>query len=83
MATTTASQYGSSSSVEDLKGKAKQTFDSAADRAQELADDARQQFGEVAGNVKTAVDRSIKEQPLTTLLMAAAVGFVVGAIWKS
>ena len=83
MATTTASQYGSSGTVEDLKGKAKQTYESAADRAQELADDARQQFGEVAGNVKTAVDRSIKEQPLTTLLMAAALGFVVGAIWKS
>jgi ElaB/YqjD/DUF883 family membrane-anchored ribosome-binding protein len=83
MATTTASQYGSSGSLEDLKGKAKQTFDSAADRAQEMADEARQQFGEVAGNVKTAVDHSIKEQPLTTLLLAAAVGFVVGAIWKS
>jgi hypothetical protein len=29
MATTTASQYGSSSSIEELKGKAKQTFDAA------------------------------------------------------
>jgi ElaB/YqjD/DUF883 family membrane-anchored ribosome-binding protein len=83
MATTTASQYGSSSSIEELKGKAKQTFDAASDRAQEIAEDTRQQVGEVAGNVKTAIDKSVKDQPLTTLMMAAAVGFVIGAIWKS
>ena len=28
-------------------------------------------------------DKSIKDQPITTLLMAAALGFVIGAIWKS
>jgi ElaB/YqjD/DUF883 family membrane-anchored ribosome-binding protein len=80
MATSTASQYGS---VEDIKGKAKQSFDEASDRAQEIAGQARQQVGEVAGNVKGAIDRSLKDQPLTTLLMATAVGFVVGALWKS
>lgn len=37
----------------------------------------------MAGNVKDAIDRSVKEQPLTTLLVAAAVGFVIGALWKS
>jgi len=35
------------------------------------------------GNVKTAVDKSIKDQPMTTLAVAAAVGFVLGALWKS
>ncbi len=83
MATTSASQYGSSNTIEDIKGKAKQTFDEASDRAQESAGQAREQVGEVAGNVKCAVDKSIKDQPLTTLLMAAAVGFVGGALWKS
>jgi ElaB/YqjD/DUF883 family membrane-anchored ribosome-binding protein len=78
----TASQY-SSGTVEDLKGKAKQAFDDASDRAQEAAGQARQQVSEVAGNVKGAIDKSVKEQPVTTLLMAAAVGFVVGALWKS
>lgn len=80
---TSASQYGSSSGLEDLKGKAKQTFDDASDRAQEIAGQARQQVGEVAGNVKSAIDKSVKEQPVTTLVMAAAVGFVIGALWKS
>ncbi|WP_045836180.1 DUF883 family protein [Hyphomicrobium sp. 99] len=83
MASSTASQYGTSTSVDDIKGKAKQTFDEASDRAQEIAGQARQQVGEVAGNVKSAIDRSVKDQPIATLAMAAAVGFVIGALWKS
>ncbi|MET0430861.1 MAG: hypothetical protein ABWX70_00495 [Hyphomicrobium sp.] len=79
MATTTASQYGSSGTIEDLKSKAKQTYDDAADRAQDIAGQA----SEVAGNVKGAIDKSVKDQPMTTLLAAAAVGFVIGALWKS
>ena len=79
MATTSsASQYGSST-VEDLKSKAKQTFDDAADRAQDMAGQA----GDVAGNVKGAIDKSVRDQPLATLLAAAAIGFVIGAVWKS
>jgi ElaB/YqjD/DUF883 family membrane-anchored ribosome-binding protein len=39
--------------------------------------------GEVAGNLKSAVDKSVKDQPIVTLAMAAAVGFVLGALWKS
>jgi ElaB/YqjD/DUF883 family membrane-anchored ribosome-binding protein len=38
---------------------------------------------EVAGNIKGAVDRSVKDQPMATLAMAALIGFVLGAIWKS
>ncbi len=82
MATSSASQYGSGS-VEDLKSKAKQAFDDASDRAQDIAGQAKQQVGEVAGNVKGAIDKSVKDQPITTLLAAAAVGFVIGALWKS
>jgi ElaB/YqjD/DUF883 family membrane-anchored ribosome-binding protein len=37
----------------------------------------------VAGNLKGAVDKSVKDQPMTTLAVAAAVGFVLGALWKS
>jgi ElaB/YqjD/DUF883 family membrane-anchored ribosome-binding protein len=69
--------------VEDLKGNAKQTLDEAGERVREATGDARQQVQEVAGNVRSALDKSAKEQPITTLLMAAAVGFVVGALWKS
>lgn len=79
MASTSSSSYGSSGSIEDIKGRARQTMDAAS----EAAGDAKQQVEEMAGNVKGAIDKSVKEQPLTTLLVAAAVGFVVGALWKS
>jgi len=39
--------------------------------------------GEVAGNLKGAVDKSVKDQPIATLALAAAIGFVLGAIWKA
>ena len=38
---------------------------------------------EVAGNLKGALNQSIKDQPMATLAGAAIVGFVLGAIWKS
>jgi ElaB/YqjD/DUF883 family membrane-anchored ribosome-binding protein len=37
----------------------------------------------VAENFRTAVDKSVREQPMATLAVAAALGFVVGALWKS
>ena len=73
------SSYGSSSPIEDIKGRARQTIDAAS----EAAGDAKQQVEEMAGSVKGAIDKSVKDQPLTTLLIAGAVGFVVGALWKS
>ena len=66
---------------EDLVGQAtdqlKKMGSSAADQIRESG------AGEVAGNLKDAVDRSTREQPMATLAMAAALGFVLGAIWKS
>lgn len=75
--TTSSSSYGST--ADDIKTKARQTLDSAS----EAAGDARAQVEEIAGSVKGAIDKSVKEQPVTTLLVAAAVGFVIGALWKS
>ncbi len=37
----------------------------------------------VAVNFSKAVDKSVAEQPLTTLGMAVAAGFILGAIWKA
>ena len=51
----------------------------AGDQMREVSD----RTGEVAGNFKKAVDTSVKDQPMATLTMAAAVGFVLGALWKS
>lgn len=57
--------------------------ESAVNSVAETGRDASQRVTEVAGNLKTAVDRSVKDQPMATLAVAAAMGFVIGALWKS
>ena len=86
------SQYGGRSDLADkptdLKDQAADQIKKVADRAEGLATDAVDHLrdtgaGEVAGNLKGAVDKSVKDQPMATLALAAAVGFVLGAIWKA
>jgi ElaB/YqjD/DUF883 family membrane-anchored ribosome-binding protein len=69
--------------VKDATSTAKQNIDSAAGQLQTVANETSKQFGAVGGNMQKAVDKSLSDQPYTTLAMAAALGFVVGAIWKS
>ena len=78
------------SRTDDLVDKGAEQFKRVADRVEGYASSAADQVrevsdrtGEVAGNVKKAVDKSVKDQPMATLAMAAAVGFVLGALWKS
>ena len=86
------SQYGGQSDISDkaseIKDKATDQFKKVADRVEGLASDAVDHLrdtraGEVAGNLKGAVNKSVKDQPMATLAMAAALGFVLGALWKS
>lgn len=61
-------------------------MDSASDIARRSAESSREageRVQQVAGNMKRAVQKSLDEQPMTTLAMAAIIGFVVGALWKS
>jgi len=85
------SSYGRpSDQISNLKDKATDQFGRVADQAEGMANrlaeqgrDAGERVQEVAGNMKGALDRSLKEQPMATLAMAAVLGFVLGAIWKS
>jgi ElaB/YqjD/DUF883 family membrane-anchored ribosome-binding protein len=66
--------------------KVRSMADQAENVANRMADQGREvgeRVQEVAGNFKGAVDRSVKDQPMATLAMAAVVGFVLGALWKS
>jgi ElaB/YqjD/DUF883 family membrane-anchored ribosome-binding protein len=67
----------------DQLNKAADSVENAAGRVAEQGRAAGQQVQEVAGNIKGAVDKSIKEQPMATLALVAALGFVLGALWKS
>lgn len=81
-----ASSSHSRNAADDLADKAGNLAEKAGERIQDLADQGRQateQFQVVADNFKTAVDKSVKDQPLTTLAIAAGIGFVIGALWKS
>ena len=85
------SSYGRPSDpMSDLKEKATDQFGKAADQAERMANrvaeqgrDAGDRMQEVAGNFKGALDKSVSEQPMATLAMAAILGFVLGALWKS
>jgi ElaB/YqjD/DUF883 family membrane-anchored ribosome-binding protein len=75
---------------ERMADKASDQFKSMADQAENVANrvgeqgrEAAERVQEVTGNLKGAVDRSVKDQPMATLAMAAVVGFVLGALWKS
>jgi ElaB/YqjD/DUF883 family membrane-anchored ribosome-binding protein len=69
--------------VKDATRTAKQNIDSVAGEIDKAANKATKQVSAIGGNVQSAIDNSLSDSPYTTLLMAAAVGFVVGAIWKS
>ena len=65
--------------------KVKNVTQSAEEIAGKIADQARK-YGEKAQeavkNFKPLVDKSMKDQPMATLGIAAVIGFVLGALWK-
>lgn len=67
----------------DYANKAIETTQAALNTVADQARDSGERVQQVAGNMKTAVDKSLKTQPMTTLAIAAAAGFVMGALWKS
>lgn len=67
------------SGLEQAKSAAGDVANDALSRGRE----AGRQLDAVASNMKGAVDKSLKDQPMATLAVAALAGFVIGAIWKS
>jgi ElaB/YqjD/DUF883 family membrane-anchored ribosome-binding protein len=58
-------------SLEEIAGK-------VAEQDREYGEKAQ----EAVKNFKPYVDKSMKEQPMATLGIAAVIGFVLGALWK-
>ncbi len=59
------------------------SVENVAHRVADQGREASERMQEVAGNMQTALNRSMRDQPMATLAVAAAVGFVLGALWKS
>jgi ElaB/YqjD/DUF883 family membrane-anchored ribosome-binding protein len=75
---------------DESKDKATEQFSRVADQTEGVATrlaeqgrEADERMQQVSGNMKRALDTSLQDQPMATLAMAAVVGFVIGAIWKS
>jgi ElaB/YqjD/DUF883 family membrane-anchored ribosome-binding protein len=68
-----------SNQVSDLKDKTTEQLKQVADQGRETGERVQ----EVAVNFKQALDKSVEDQPMATLALAAVVGFVLGALWKS
>ena len=49
--------------------------------AQDKGMEAVEAVGEVRDNMARAIDKSLKERPYTTLVMAVGIGFLLGALW--
>lgn len=92
-----ASQYPQSGSKpatgdadKGMLDKASATVRDAADQATELAERAMEQGREATamaqkapGAMREVVDTSLKQQPMATLAIAGAMGFLLGALWRS
>jgi ElaB/YqjD/DUF883 family membrane-anchored ribosome-binding protein len=60
-------------------GTVQETGDQLAAQGAELSENLQK----VANNFSKALNKSVAEQPMTTLGVAVAAGFVLGAIWKA
>ena len=76
--------------VTDAGARAADAVGRAAAHAEQTHEELLAQSAELSANVQKvgknfskALDKSIADQPMTTLGLAVAAGFVLGALWKA
>ena len=62
--------------------RAKQSVDGVLSEAGDIDGEAADAMREVRDTLADAVEESVQNRPFTTLAMAIAAGFVIGAIWR-
>ena len=62
----------------EVAANAQELAGKVVDQAREYAEKAQ----EAAKNFKPFVEKSMKEQPMATLAVAAVIGVALGALWK-
>jgi len=75
--------------LREMADGATEQLKNVADNADQIAAKAAEQarvYGEkaqeLAKNFKPYVEKSMKEQPMATLAVAAAIAFALGALWR-
>lgn len=71
------------STVEDTARRAAQTAEETADNLARRGREVSDNVSDVANEIGSALEQSVRKNPLTTLAMGVAAGFVIGALWKS
>jgi ElaB/YqjD/DUF883 family membrane-anchored ribosome-binding protein len=76
--------------ITDVGARAADTVDLIASHVEETRQDLLAQGAQLSANVQKvgknfskALDKSVSEQPMTTLGLAIVTGFVLGALWKA
>jgi len=54
----------------------------AAGQARDAADDCVQRGRSQVQEAEAAIEKTIRNQPLTSVLIAAGAGFLIGALWR-
>jgi ElaB/YqjD/DUF883 family membrane-anchored ribosome-binding protein len=68
--------------VREMADVATDKVKNVSESAEEIAGKVAEQARQVVKNFKPYVDKSMQEQPMATLGIAAIIGFVLGALWK-
>jgi ElaB/YqjD/DUF883 family membrane-anchored ribosome-binding protein len=62
--------------------RARKSVDGVLSEATDMGTEAADAMREVRDTLADAVEESVQNRPFTTLAMAVAAGFVIGAIWR-
>ncbi len=80
---TQSTTYSARDKAADQASSVVKQVEDAANTVAQHGREASENVQLVAENFRTAFNKSMRDQPLTTLAMAAAVAFILGALWKS
>jgi ElaB/YqjD/DUF883 family membrane-anchored ribosome-binding protein len=76
--------------ITDVGARAADAMGRMAGHVEETRDELAAQGAQLSANVQKvgknfskALDKSVSEQPMTTLGLAIVTGFVLGALWKA
>jgi len=67
---------------EVISNGAERALDNMPESVKAKGREAAENAQAVAGNFKDAMEKSTRENPVTTVVMALALGFLVGTLWR-
>lgn len=67
---------------ETIGNRAQQALDNVPESVKRSGRDAAENAQQVVGNFRDAMEKSTRENPMTTVLMAVAIGFLFGTLWR-